>query len=222
MEYPDGEEYALQVLPWNMIRAQSLSTAGKFLKSGSYVKTRLRSLGVYCAAIAKVTDMEELFYCHDEENSETLLLPPREENELAILAYQQVHTHAAKGLSEEESSFRILTNSYESSCQKSEAEKNKNKDLVSFNNMMEGKFRTAALSLSEHRIQVSNALYLMAVSLGSRGFVIVKTDYYQQALALKRSSISLLIEHHSGQTSLDHQYYVSLADTLHCVGYLED
>jgi len=215
--YNEAEEYTFQILTSNMIRALDLHTAAKTLRSDSFVSSRLSNLGIWKGTVAHIIDVEELLYFNDDIRREENCLTLKEENEIAILAYQKVHENAMRFLKHEEEQFKSVLNLSHS--------KGNMRNEIRNTTKINEKVKVAAFALSEKYMDIGKSIHLMAVSLGSRGFQSTEIDYYKQALDLKRSAIAHMkefVEEEFQNELNNHPYNVPLAETLHSVAYIHD
>jgi tetratricopeptide (TPR) repeat protein len=151
--------FAVQLLPWNTIRANRFRDAASLLTDKKFLSRRLQALGVLEGTTAQVTDAEELVLRHFEKRKAILCFEGIDPDQTMLDAYERTR--------------KAISRQIEELCH---TEDNIATELPHHRR------------LKVMHIETGKALHLMGVSLGAQGFMEQELDYCKQALSLKRTA----------------------------------
>lgn len=148
--------FAVQLLPWNTIRANRFRDAASLLTDKKFLSRRLQALGVLEGTTAHVTDAEELVLRHFEKRNTILCFEGIDPDQTMLDSYDRTRKAICRQIEE-----------------LGHAEDDIASDLPHHRR------------LKITHIETGKSLHLMGVSLGAQGFLEQELDYCKQALKLK-------------------------------------
>ncbi|KAL3792663.1 hypothetical protein HJC23_009391 [Cyclotella cryptica] len=190
----DSNEFTIRMLPLNTMRAYHMQDTFDLLKDKSFVRHRVRFLGVSDAAAAHIRDVDELLRLIDHRvKANDSTIEAVDEQDGVLSAYEQMKKYCLHVANELTKRNATTSNDGE----------NKTESISS----VAGLGKAALLKISD----AGNALHLLGASLGGYGFFDEEMEYYKEALRLKELCAKGKAEQ-----------FVAVSDTLHCMGFSLD
>ena len=221
----DYDDYALRMLPCNMIRAERFDDAAALLQDGTFVRRRLGALGVLAGTTAHVTDVDDLLVCLCERWDEWEAGKwSVDASEFTLRAYELVEEYVslrATECKERLPAFAVV-------------------EPLEVISVASNARRSRLLSgLNE----AGKALHLMGASVGAQDHAEREVELHRKALCLKRLAAVGGVESGGNgngeggnrekaieeggkawdaEELFDIPFTLSISDTLHCLGYAYD
>jgi tetratricopeptide (TPR) repeat protein len=171
-----SNEYTIQMLPLNTMRAYHMQDTFDLLKDKSFVRRRVRLLGAFEAASALIRDIDELLRLIDQRvqsnDSEWELV---DEQDGVLSAFDQMKKYC----------LHITNELTKHNAPGEETEDNtESVKAAAFDKTTLSKIR-----------DVGKAIHLLGTSLGGYGFFDQEMDYYNEALRLKELCARSKLDH---------------------------